>query len=131
MLNTTISQGKSPWMALLTLRTTPLGQGLPSPAELLGKKLRTLLPDLSLDLQNVNDEVHELLALQAQRMKDSYDKHNKVKPLPNLSPGTVVMVQKASQVNIWTRGRIVCNLGPQDNFRSYKVRLDSTGCEII
>ncbi len=51
-------------------------------------------------------------------MEDSYinDKHNKVKPLPNLSPGTVVMVQNAPQVNIWTRGRIVCNLGPQHNF---------------
>ncbi len=131
MLNTTMSQCKSPWMALLTLRTTPLGQSLPSPAELMGKKLRTLLPDLSLDLQNVNDEVCELLTLQAQWMKHSYDKHNKVKPLPNLSPRTVVMVQKAPQVNIWTRGHIVCNLGPQHNFRSYKVRLDSTGCEII
>ncbi len=83
MLNTTMSQGKSPWMALLTLRTTLLGQGLPSPAELMGKKLRTLLPDLSLDLQNVNDEVCKLLTQQAQWMKDSYDKHNKVKPLQN------------------------------------------------
>ncbi len=53
-------------MVLLTLRTTPLGQGLPSPAELMGKKLRTLLPDLSLDLQNVNNEVCDLLTLQAQ-----------------------------------------------------------------
>ena len=89
-LQKALESGEDAHMAMLCLRTTPIGPRLPSPAELIfGRKVRSNLPVKSI-AERDEDLQKDLRELRSKAM-ESYDSHSK--PLADLKPGQSVRVQ--------------------------------------
>ena len=83
--------GTDPYIALLCLHSTPIGGGLPSPAELLFRRtIQDNLPRKHEKCFTDEDTINKLTNLQ-QTQKFYHDRH--VKPLTPLIPGQSVTVQ--------------------------------------
>ena len=130
-LNCAISAGESPWTALLHLRTTPLTSKIPSPAVLMGRNLRNLLPNAKLEQSNVDEEVRENLVDRQNIMKSKHDRLNHARDLEPLKEGQDVLVQKAPNEQVWTHGTIVKILDENHHNRSYQVRITGSGSLVI
>lgn len=109
------------YKTLLAYRSSPLKNGY-SPAELLmGRRLRTLLPTPSENLQPRTPDFQKLAAFersQRQRQKKDYDRRHGVRDLPQLSEGTDVWI-----VDLQKEGVV---RGTADEPRSYWVDYGET-----
>jgi hypothetical protein len=84
-------------LALLTYRSTPIPELGASPAELaFGRRLRTTLPAMPSTLvpRTVkHDKVRERDQRMKLRQRANYNKHHGVRSLPDLPPGTPVVIK--------------------------------------
>ena len=98
------------FIALLAYRSTPIEATGLSPAEMMmGRKIRTHLPMLPESLKpqwENDDEVRLNETKYKERMELSHDKHNKVKPLPELQPGEGVLLNTDKE-KLWQTNRTV------------------------
>lgn len=86
-----LESGQDADMALLCIRTTPIGHGLPSPAELMfSRKVRSNLPAFSRDPQSCDVEAAKLRK-QRSKCKEQYDKQSRT--LTTLENGQSVRTQ--------------------------------------
>lgn len=107
-------------LALMSLRNTPKGTDVPSPAELLfGRKLQTLLPAYKKPVASESLVIKR--NAQMQDMQNRYDAHTKA--LPELSVNTPVFYQDVAK-RTWSPGKIM-GYGPEP--RSYTIQCDTTG----
>ena len=94
---------KDPSMALLCVRTTPLGSGLPSPAELMfNRKLRSNLPIVNLRAQD--EQIKDKLQTRRDKTKTDYDKTTH--PLPELHDGQDVRIRNPLTEK-WEPGKVI------------------------
>ena len=91
-LNGAIASGESPWTALMHLRTTPLDRNIPSPAVLMGKNIRNMLPNVKLAMTN-SDLVRDHLISRQNEMKEKYDRLHNIRELPSLLLSQEVLVR--------------------------------------
>ncbi|XP_060084642.1 uncharacterized protein K02A2.6-like [Ylistrum balloti] len=118
-------------MALLAYRTTPLGNGR-SPAEMLmGRCLKTNLPNYIEKSRiekadNNSTEIMKWRENEKQKQKHYYDQRNHVKSHVNLAPGDKVRIQEQ---NAWStdRATVLNELGP----RSYLIRRNRKHLKLI
>ncbi|OWF56513.1 Transposon Ty3-I Gag-Pol polyprotein [Mizuhopecten yessoensis] len=114
-------------MALLVYRTTPLDNGL-SPAELLmGRRLKSNLPEARVDVKRVDrmSDVIKWREGQNNRQKYYYDRRNHVKSQDKLTPGDQVRIQEPQS---WSdRASVVSEVGP----RSYLIRRNRKHLKLI
>ena len=120
--------GENPYIALLYLRVTPISRDLPSPARLMGRKLRTLLPEA--DFENIDDYLKERFRERQRIMKEQHDKHRGARSLPQRNIGDKVMVQ-AQHGGPWTQGQITGNRGSEHGNRSYEIDISQTGRKVV
>ena len=127
------------FIALLAYRSTPIEATGLSPAEMMmGRKIRTHLPMLPESLKpqwENDDEIRMNDTKYKERMKLSYDKHNKVKTLPELHPGEGVLL-KTDKEKLWqTSGTVKdCDYEnrsyvvdtPRGNYRRNRRHIQST-----
>ena len=108
-----------PYLAMLTYRATPLENGH-SPAELLmGRRLRTNLPQTAAQLEPTlpnSAEVREKERKMRDRMKRNFDKRHRVKNLKQLNPGDIVWIPEHEAGGTVVR---------ESNTRSYVVQTDN------
>ena len=84
--------GQDPAMALLCLRTTPLGPGLPSPAELMFKyKVKCNLPSVNRSKFRDEEKIKQAKLSKQAKYDQAYNKG--AKQLPDLMAGEFVRVQ--------------------------------------
>ena len=96
--------GTDPYLALLCLRSTPISDTLPSPAELLmGRKVQTTVPAYTPCAPN-QEQVHRALADRQRTQAYYHDKH--AHKLPPLTRGDLVTVQHP-HTRRWNRALIV------------------------
>ena len=106
-------------MALLTLRTTPIDNHLPSPAEILqGRKVRGNLPVKS-RLRKEHADILPRLAERQGVQQAYHDRH--ATELPTLSPGQLIRVQHP-QSGRWEPATVVSQ---RPEPRAYNIRTDS------
>ena len=111
-----IAAGEDIELALLLLRTTPIANNLPSPAELLyGRPIKSILPTVI--PFNPNHENTKLLLKQRQDVQKQYFDRGKHEMSP-LSPGDPVMLQSPLDLK-WKPATVV---SPTDEPRSYLVQ---------
>ena len=80
-----------PYLALMCLRSTPIGGKLPSPAELLlGRPIQDNLPRRIQSSPN-NDDITERLEYRQERQRHYHDRG--CKSLPDLTPGQPIRIQ--------------------------------------
>ena len=102
-LQKTKTTNADPNMALLCLRSTPIGNNLPSPAELLlGRKLQDNLPRVIQRSYNSEDITKHLN--ERQEIQRLYHDRS-VKTLPVLPSGTSITIQDPVTQKIGTRDR--------------------------
>ena len=107
---------QDPQLALLALRTTPIGDGLPSPTEILfNRKIKGALPIIQEKNQNMN--IKQKLMQRQLSQKKYYNKHTK--DLPDLVSHQKVYVQNNS--GLWKPGVVVKKLKEP---RSYLVKVN-------
>jgi hypothetical protein len=113
--------GVDPQMALLCLRSTPIDNRTPSPAELLyGRKIRSNLPvQQELRLHRINE--HESLMSKQKIAEEYYNNRGTGPELSELSPGDKVFVQDPNNKK-WSPG-MVKSKSPEP--RSYVIALPS------
>ena len=108
-----------PYMAMMTYRATPLENGY-SPAELLmGRKLRTTLPQTEKQMEpNLpnTEKLREKERKMRDRMKRNFDKRHGARNLKPLTPGDTVWLPEND-----TGGTVV----RESNTRSYVVQTDN------
>ena len=116
--------GQDPHLAMLCLRSTPLSDDLPSPAELLnGRVYQTSLPAVSKPSSS-NGDVKVKLQLRQDKQKAQYDKTAKQPLQPVFAEDRVRIHNPAN--NRWEPGVVHC---VADAPRSYMVA-NSTGGEL-
>ena len=98
-LQKAMESGQDTELALLCVRTRPLGPGIPSPAELLfGRKIQSNLPVVTVKEKG---EIWEKVKESREKHHAKYDLHSK--QLPKLQPGQNVRIQnpatKKSKLN--------------------------------
>jgi transposase InsO family protein len=102
------NDGKDPYLALMTFRDTPRGDGLPSPAQLLyGRKLRTQLPVVSENLDPAHHDlkvVRKKLSDRQNRIKLNHDQRAMKTPLSTLQPGSNVRLRQGKH---WIPAEII------------------------
>jgi hypothetical protein len=107
-------------MALLCLRSTPIDNRTPSPAELLyGRKIRANLP-VKNEVKLTNMEDHNNMLQKSDRAAQQYKKTARSE-LKEMDKGQTVLVQNVGE-NVWTTGKIQ---GKCEEPRSYNVELDN------
>jgi hypothetical protein len=112
--------GTEPLMALLCLRSTPIDNRTPSPAELLyGRKIRANLP-VKNEVKLTNIEDHNNMLQKSDRAAQHYNKTARSE-LKEMEEGQTVLVQNVGE-NVWTTGKIQ---GKCEEPRSYNVELDN------
>ena len=121
-----ISSNKDPRLAMLQIHTMNISDKIPSPAELLGRKIKGLLPCLT-DMSN--ETVQEALMDKQTVMKNNFDQ--KLDPknsnCTDYPIGSFVMIQK-EDTGPWTHGTIIAKTeDPNHNDHSYKVKVTLTG----
>ena len=108
-------------MALLCLRTTPLDNHLPSPAEILyNRKIRTMIPTL-LDKNTVRDnQIRERMSTKSRKQQQLFNRN--AKDLPELMIGSKVSVLQENDT--WQTATMVDKCTEP---RSYIVKMHSDG----
>ena len=101
-------KNQDPYLAMLTYRATPLENGY-SPTELLmGRNLRTTLPQTT-----KQTPYHREAQRKGDRIKRKFDKHNGVKDLKPLSSGDTVWILK-HEAGMWNgHERVICGTDRQ------------------
>ena len=90
-LQKALEDGQDPAMAMLCIRTTPIDNGLPSPADLMFKyKVNSNLPSVS-RMQQHQDEHKQLMLDKHAKAEQAYNQT--AKPLPEIEPGEYIRVQ--------------------------------------
>ena len=86
-------------MALLSLRTTPLDNHLPSPAEILyGRKISTRIPTL-LNTNNPKDyQIRNQMNINSKKQQQYYNRNTK--DLPELTVGSKVLVLQENDTQL-------------------------------
>ena len=115
-----LESGQDPHMAMLCIRTTPIGPKLPSPAELMfGRKVQSNLPAVNLaDLDDcTKDDLRDL------REHHDAPYNSRSRPLDELNPGNSVRVQDPVTKK-WSPGIIKAK---EPEPRSYLVQLSNGG----
>ena len=85
--------GADPYLALLSLRSTPIDQNLPSPAEILySRKIRANLPLVNLKMSNKNKKIRKALQARQESQKAYHDRN--AHDLPQFNEGENVLLQK-------------------------------------
>ena len=85
--------GSDPYLALLCLRTTPVDQNLPSPAEILySRKIRANLPFVSPKTPNKTKRIRKALQDRQKSQKLYHDRN--ARDLPRIKNGESVLLQK-------------------------------------
>ena len=113
-------------IALLQIRSTPLGQGLPSPVTLLFNCLvRGIMPRINRLLINTDsdDEHHTVLVNRHHRNEQDIDTSKNFVSLPI---GSTVVVQGEDR-GLWTHGTIEDKGNHHHHDRSYKICITKTG----
>ena len=113
-------------IALLQIRSTPLGQGLPSPATLLFNCLvGGIMPIIDRSLINTDndDEYHIALVNRQYRNEQGIDTSKNFVSLPI---GSTVVVQWKDG-GLWTHGSIQDKGNQNHHDRSYKICITKTG----
>lgn len=115
-----LKKAKDPYLALLAYRATPLANGY-SPAQLLmGRRLRTPVPQLpSLLIPSLPNEAKVRERKRERRIKDTsvFNKRHRVRDLPPLSPGQMVCISDTK-----SEGTVI---SPHSTPRSYIVESPS------
>lgn len=108
-------------MALLCLRTTPLDNHLPSPAEILyNRKIRIRIPTL-LDKNTVRDnQIREQMSINSRKQQQYFNRN--AKDLPELIRGSKVSVLQENDT--WQPATVV-EKGTEP--RSYIIKMHSDG----
>ena len=108
-------------MALLCLRTTPLDNHLPSPAEILyNRKIRTMIQTL-LDKNTVTDnQIREQMSIKSRKQQQYFNRNPK--DLPELMIGSKVSVLQENDT--WQTATVVDKCTEP---RSYIVKMHSDG----
>ena len=114
----TIEEGEDVDLALLTYKTTPLNQRLPSPAELLNsRKYKTPLPTHTVPT-SLQESYRQIMDQGKQVQAQLYIKNTRV--LPSLEQSQKVVVQLDPDKNLWTPAEIIqC---PTNESRSYSLK---------
>ena len=85
--------GADPYLALLSLRSTPIDQNLPSPAEILySRQIRANLPLVNLKMSNKNKKIRKALQARQESQKAYHDRN--AHDLPQFNEGENVLLQK-------------------------------------
>ena len=96
----TIEEGEDVNLALLTYKTTPLSQSLPSPVELMNsRKYKTLLPTCIVPTR-LQESYKQIMDKGKQVQAELYNKNTRV--LPRLTQSQKVVIQLDPDQNIWT-----------------------------
>ena len=115
------------FLALLCYRPTPIPDLGASPAELaMGRKLRSTLPTLPSTLMPRSIDPEQLRMRDSsfkQRQKQKFDRHNRVRPLPQLHPRDPVLIKLDGQEAWKQPAKVIKECGP----RSYNVKADNGG----
>ena len=116
-------------IGLLMLRNTPITGMTKSPAEILqGRKLKTILPQASVEMTNEMEREEIIIDLHRKQelMKKNHDRRSGVtmRPEDTYQKGERVMVQKEDQ-GPWTEG-IILEKNEDHNDRSYKILVVAT-----
>ena len=110
--------GTSPHMVMLELRTTPLGDNTPSPAELLGnRRYKTTLPAITRASYNSEAVWQNLLKRQEYAGHDAH-----AKELPRLLPQQPIWLQEAPNTSHWQPATVISTPG-ESTPRSYVVSI--------
>ena len=95
MVKQLLVKNQDPYMAMLAYRATPLENGYSSAEMLMGRKLRTTLPQTAKQLEpslpNTN-KLREKEKKMRDRMKRNFDERHGAKKLTPLSPGDLVWI---------------------------------------
>jgi hypothetical protein len=95
-----------PYLALLSYRSTPTADGLPSPAErMFGRKIRNRLPSFKPLVRNESLS----LKLQQNRMKQKFYYDKNAKDLCKLSRGSTVRIRQGDKKEWSTKCKVVSN----------------------
>ena len=115
------SSGKSLDDLLLSLTTTPIGQHLPSPREILHNRTKDQpgQPPHPVDFK----EVRNYLIAKKSSQKKHYDKRHNIRDLPELYPGQAVLFLSPAETNIYVEGTIT---GPSTTPHSYNIEAQGT-----
>lgn len=118
-LKKTMVEKTDPYLVMLEYRNTPLGNGLPSPAEILyNRRLRGILPYQNVHLKpKIPSNVCKNLKQRQNIQKFYYDK--KARPLRKLYKGESVMVKVGSN---WVKAKVV---NVDVRLRSYTVQSEN------
>ena len=108
-------------MALLILRTTPLDQKLPSPAELLNNRIYKANLPVRIPPPLSHESTQERFAERHQSSADYYNQHTR--PLPELLPGQHIQVQDP-HTKTWSPATVVKSA---DTPRSYVIEREYGG----
>ncbi|XP_064630897.1 uncharacterized protein K02A2.6-like [Lineus longissimus] len=101
--------GKSLDVAMMNLRATPIGPGLPSPAEMMfGRRLNTLIPSHH-TTTSATAQQRQQLEKKSQTMKEQYDQTALPEDLPPLLTGQIIRYyDKLSET--WKPGKVIKQL---------------------
>ena len=116
-------QQNDPDIAMLNYRTTPhSATGISPSIVLMGRQLRTKIPVLPQNLKPVkvdSRKIRDRDVAAKQLYKKDFDRRHGAQPLPELQPGTPVLVKTDSEKKWNTRGTVI---GPADESgRSYLI----------
>ena len=113
-LGKTFASDQEPYLALLTLRTTPDEEGISPAYRLMNRQLQTVIPSLCLQQQNQSNYPVQI----SQKAVDRYN--NTVSHLPELHPVDTVRLRKNKK---WERkGRVIST---SEKPRSYRVETEN------
>ena len=113
-------------MVLLQIRTTPLGQGLPSPATLLFNfPVCSIMPVIYRKPISINnDDEHHKNLMHRQGKNDPNNNTSQI--IVSILIGSTVVVQQEDG-GWWTHGTIIGKGNHNHHNRSYKIQVTSTG----
>jgi hypothetical protein len=105
-IKTCLRRGRSLDTAMMNLRATPIGPGLPSPAEMMFGRTRILLPSHH-TVTDATAQQRQALEKKSQAMKQQYDKTALPEESPPLLPGqkSVRVYNKLSET--WKPSKVI------------------------
>ena len=119
-LKAMIRKAEDPYKALMAYRSTPLENGY-SPTELLfGRRIRTTVPVMPIQLQPCWPDLQEVREKEfglRERTKINYDSLHRVTNLPELQPGEPVWIRDMARPGVVQK--------PHESPRSYVVETDT------
>jgi len=114
-----ILSNEQPWIALMNYRSTPTSLGYRPSEMLMNRKIRTRIPEFSLETKVPRKAVFQNHQKRRQQMERQFNQSRGAVDLPELQPGTLVLVEDLNQ-----RGTVVRK---HTEPRSYDIRLNNGG----